>query len=698
MSGSPTMEPTAYDASIPIAVQAQENKRRKRRIMKIAVYVMFGIIALGVFAIWLFHKDSVESIRFNANFVFTVKVQTLEIKTDDQEGLLYGELGRNIKAAPFSSCWDADAKAYEPNCLYWKHKAYLRVSHDDNVTGSCYTLSWQGLQSGFIAEDCFYLQQYNWYGYLLPDEEFWPIQGIQVGKHGIIYEAGAAIVHLTTIQIDEVPYYSRYPEQQQVNLVPTWFGSQGIAIFVHSSYPFTISWNNTEKRQFCITSELEVLEDRTEEEGGVDQLSYTICKGKDLKDVYYNAQKHRHSWEAELKKTPHTIEPLLWPLHAVMSRDDIVPLFAALRSNRSRCSFLLLPEEWETRFGDMQFDQLLLQELRGLMSVTKETGCGCVLPISTFFTFNSRLFEEGIENGYFLRDELNLVTKMVRWRDREGAVLDATNPEAVHWYLDRVKLLLQNSSYNINALKLLHIDVPRDANFYDGNMTFLDYSRLFYRDASALLNVTLILEQATGFVSEPVFVSLRTEINDVHDAQCFNDTIPWALNLGISGYPLIIADGSELQKLPDVSVQLFQRWLQFAIFFPAFEIPNLPLLNNPDVVAYMNTLLNFRREIISYMKKQWTLENEAPILRSMWWRNPMDSTAQLISDQFFVGDELLVAPILCHPASERTIYVPPGKWETVRLDNNKTLIFDGPKTVRASVFGARLLIAFWAKK
>ena len=56
------------------AVQAQENKRRKRRIMKIAVYVMFGIIAMGVFAIWLFHKDAINSIRFGNHFIFSVKV------------------------------------------------------------------------------------------------------------------------------------------------------------------------------------------------------------------------------------------------------------------------------------------------------------------------------------------------------------------------------------------------------------------------------------------------------------------------------------------------------------------------------------------------------------------------------------------------------------------------------------------------
>ena len=61
-------------------------------------------------------------------------------------------------------------------------------------------------------------------------------------------------------------YYSQYPEQQEVNLAPMWIGSQGIAIFVHSSYPFTVSFNNTAKRQFCIVSQITVDRDRENDE------------------------------------------------------------------------------------------------------------------------------------------------------------------------------------------------------------------------------------------------------------------------------------------------------------------------------------------------------------------------------------------------------------------------------------------------
>ncbi|KAL8577876.1 hypothetical protein ACOMHN_018681 [Nucella lapillus] len=656
----------------PEAVQAQESKRRKRRIMKIAVYVMFGIIALGVFAIWLFHKDAIESIRFNTNFLFTVKVQTLEIKTDDQEGLLYGELGRHIKAAPFQSCWDDESKSYEDNCLYWKNKAILRVTHDDNVTGKCYTLRWKGLRAGFVAEDCFYLQKYNWFGYLQPNQQFWPVEDLKIKAQS---------------------YYSWYPDKQEVNLVPSWLGSQGIALFVHSSFPFSLSWNNTEKRQFCLISQLEVERDVEETDRGVDQLAYTICHGVGLKEVYYNAQLHRHSWEVELQKTPHTIHPLLWPMLGLKSRADIPTLLSVLRSNLTRCSFLQLPIQWEFHYGDLRFDPKLLQEMHPLMSLSRDLGCDVVLPISTFFSFNSRLFEEGVEHQYFLRDELNLVTKMVRWQDQEGAVLDTTNQDAVRWYLDHLSLLLNNASYNIRSLKLLHIDVPRDANYFDGNMTFLDYSRLFYRDASVLLNVTLILDQATGFVSEPVFLSLPTVIHTVGDAQCFNSVIPWALNLGVSGYPLILADGAPLREEASLSLEVFKRWLQLIMFFPAVHVPNLSLLKSPEVIQYMEKLMVFRQKILRYMNEEWVRDHEAPILRPLWWAHPEDQDAQKVSDQFLVGPKLLVAPILCHPANQRHVYLPAGRWQDGNSSGNKTHV--GPKTVHISNVGISTTIFFW---
>lgn len=61
-----------------------------------------------------------------------------------------------------------------------------------------------------------------------------------------------------------------------------------------------------------------------------------------------------------------------------------------------------------------------------------------------------------------------------------------------------------------------------------------------------------------------------------------------------------------------------------------------------------------------------------PIIRPLWWVNATDSVTYTIADQFMVGDEMVVAPVLDPGITSRNIYLPSGNW----LDptTNKTLI------------------------
>ena len=45
----------------------------------------------------------------------------------------------------------------------------------------------------------------------------------------------------------------------------------------------------------------------------------------------------------------------------------------------------------------------------------------------------------------------------------------------------------------------------------------------------------------------------------------------------------------------------------------------------------------------------------------MWWLDPQDATALAIDDQFLLGDEVLVAPVLEEGAVTRHVYLPSGE-------------------------------------
>lgn len=62
---------------------------------------------------------------------------------------------------------------------------------------------------------------------------------------------------------------------------------------------------------------------------------------------------------------------------------------------------------------------------------------------------------------------------------------------------------------------------------------------------------------------------------------------------------------------------------------------------------------------------------------------PNNSAVFNINDEFFVGDQILVAPILDAGQSSRSIYLPPGSWW-----NEKTKkLYEGPTRID---FGASL--------
>jgi alpha-glucosidase len=46
----------------------------------------------------------------------------------------------------------------------------------------------------------------------------------------------------------------------------------------------------------------------------------------------------------------------------------------------------------------------------------------------------------------------------------------------------------------------------------------------------------------------------------------------------------------------------------------------------------------------------------------MWWLSPDDSETFAIDDQFMVGDDMIVAPVVQKGALSRTVYLPSGSW------------------------------------
>ena len=135
---------------------------------------------------------------------------------------------------------------------------------------------------------------------------------------------------------------------------------------------------------------------------------------------------------------------------------------------------------------------------------------------------------------------------------------------------------------------------------------------------------------------------------------------------GVIGYPFvnpgpiggspISLNGSEPSK------ELFVRWWQLSTFLPQLHFLTPPAHFQDQFTRLLERKLSkTREELVSPLLRKFAreaMERSLPIIRPLWMLHPTDEKCLTISDQFMVGDSLLVAPVLTEGANTRNVYLP----------------------------------------
>lgn len=143
-------------------------------------------------------------------------------------------------------------------------------------------------------------------------------------------------------------------------------------------------------------------------------------------------------------------------------------------------------------------------------------------------------------------------------------------------------------------------------------------------------------------------------------------TIHQGLAYGASGVGYYGSDIGGFTGQP--SPELFARWFQLASFLPffrthcAFQMPRRePWEWGEEVMGVLREALVRRYRLLPYW---YTLAHAAardgaPYVRPMAWA---DAGLRAVDDQFLLGDDVVVAPVLCEGAATRTVVLPAGAW------------------------------------
>ena len=140
-------------------------------------------------------------------------------------------------------------------------------------------------------------------------------------------------------------------------------------------------------------------------------------------------------------------------------------------------------------------------------------------------------------------------------------------------------------------------------------------------------------------------------------------------NLGISGFSFVGNDVSGFGL--DSSEELFIRWMEMGPFIPIFRNhSNMytrrqePWAFGPRAEKIAKKSIELRYELLPYIYDLYYISHKEglPIFRPMIMEYEKDMNLLNMREQFMLGENMLVAPVLYEGERSKTVYLPKGSW------------------------------------
>ncbi len=302
-------------------------------------------------------------------------------------------------------------------------------------------------------------------------------------------------------------------------------------------------------------------------------------------------------------------------------------------------------------------------------------------------SFKRSLFQEAVEASFLVEDEQGDPVLIENTTFSSG-IVDITNPDAQVWIKDVIKdeLIARGfKGWMADFGEALPYDVELDLGRTD---TFHNrYPQVWQR-----LNKEAIAE--SGLTDEIVYFCRSGYTKSPGKTTLFwlgDQMVTWRVNDGIksavtglvsggmSGFSLNHSDigGYTSINYPVVERyirkrELLERWTQMNAFSVCFRThEGLGPDNNQQVYRDDEALAHFSKwakvfKALSFYRKELVAEaslNGMPVVRHPFLHFPNDAEVYNINyQQFMLGDQFMIAPILDQGKTETEIYLPEGNW------------------------------------
>ena len=322
------------------------------------------------------------------------------------------------------------------------------------------------------------------------------------------------------------------------------------------------------------------------------------------------------------------------------------------------------------RWCDFVFDPDMFPDPEGMLARLKAKGVKICVWINPYIAQASALFEEGKRGGYFLKRKDGGVWQWDMWQPGM-ALVDFTNPEACAWYAGKLEKLVD---MGVDCFKTDFGErIPTDAVYFDGSdpeKMHNYYTYLYNKTVRDLLARKKGERDAFLFARSATAGCQQFPVHWGGDCwstyEAMEQSLRGGLSLTASGFGFWSHDIGGFEKKSTADV--YKRWLAFGLLsthsrLHGSETVRVPWTYDEEAVDVCRFFTRLKARLMPYLYcNAWeTHTTGVPMMRAMALEYPQDRNCGYLSNQYFLGDSLLVAPVL-NAESRAEYYLPEGVW------------------------------------
>ncbi len=351
--------------------------------------------------------------------------------------------------------------------------------------------------------------------------------------------------------------------------------------------------------------------------------------------------------------------------------------------------------------GDWKFDPEYWPDPSAMVQELKDMGVELMVSVWPTADKDSENFAAMEDQGLLTRSEFG--TRMVMLAD--AAIVDMTNQQARDFVWDKLRqnyyshgihlFWLDEAEPEFHGYEYSYYRYHRGTDLEIGNLYPREYAKMVYDGLQKEGTTDVLSLLRCAWAGSQRYGALVWS-GDIHSSfRSLRNQLSAGLHMGLAGIPWWTTDiggfnGGDI-RTPEFK-ECLVRWFEYGTFCPVMRLhgnrtPATPPLGDTgggrmpsgganevwsfgdEVYEICKKHLILREKLRPYLNEQMRRAHEkgTPVIRPLFYDFPADAKCWEIADQFLLGPDILVCPVLYENQRERAVYLPAGAaWRSLR--------------------------------